>query len=675
MSRLTTDSRLLLGASWYPEMWPRAAWTDDVAKMAELGFNIVRLFEFAWHRLEPEEGKYDLEWARQVMDLCHRHGIAVMVGTPSAAPPAWLTSRYPDVLRVNADGRPAGHGQRKHASHLSPRYRELCRSIVTEMARALSGHPALHSWQIDNEMGGRDFSDEARRQFHAWLQRRYGGIDQLNRAWGLEFWSQAYGDFAQVPMPTASVGSIEIPERHHPSLIFAVARFNSEGWTDYIASQCEAIRKYSDRPITTNMAGNALGSDWFEHNRVLDRVGFSLYADVDHYPWQLMKLERMRGEKPDRPFWLLETAPNWSGGGKQWNIHHNAAGVQAMVWKCLFSGASMALFWQWRSHWAGQEMQHGTCVDATGRWRPNKEAWTLLGRRFAEHGQWLLEHPPMPPRVGLMLDPEAAWALSIDPIDEQMDYNTRLRDDYHLPLVRHHIWRDLVNRQSDLSRYRVLLMPMMPIVPADLRTRLADWVRCGGRLLLGPLTGYRSEQFTAFTDRTFGGLEDLIGAESDLGFSAHWRSEHVRVKFSDGAVSRTRAWCEAYAPVTAQAIAHYDGPGEYGHGRAAAVRHRLGQGTVIALGCMIEPDVYIGLVRTLMSEAGIEPLATGSGDVLVVPRAGPDGTLAGHGIVNLAEAPRAITLPWEGTDAFTGRRLGPAIELAPLEAILLKRQN
>ncbi len=101
MNSLTTDSRLLLGASWYPEMWPPSAWADDVAKMAELGFNIVRLFEFAWHRMEPEEGRYDLDWARQVMDLCHRHGIAVMVGTPTAAPPAWLTSRYPDVLRVN----------------------------------------------------------------------------------------------------------------------------------------------------------------------------------------------------------------------------------------------------------------------------------------------------------------------------------------------------------------------------------------------------------------------------------------------------------------------------------------------------------------------------------------------------------------------------------------------
>ncbi len=668
------DDRLRIGASWYPEMWPHQEWPKDVARMKELGFNVVRLFEFAWHRFEPAEGRYDFDWALAVMDLCYRAGIDVLVGTPTAAPPAWLTAKYPEVLQVGPDGRRATHGRRKHYSHLSRRYRALAAGIVGKMVEAFADHPALHSWQIDNEMSGRDYSDESRDLFHAYLEARFGTVEAMNRAWGLEFWSQAYASFDEVPMPTASVGSIEVPERHHPSLILALADFFSRGWTRFISEQCDVIRARSDRPITTNMCGSSTGSDWFAHNRALDRVGYSLYKDVPHYPWNLMFLDRMRAEKPGRPYWLLETAPNWSGGGKQWNIHHHGAGLRAMTWLATALGGSMTLYWQWRSHWAGQEMQHGTCVSATGQWRPNKETWTRLASDFAEHGDWLLAHPPPPAEVALVHSTRAAWAFSIDPIDEDMAYVTRWRDDYHLPLARGHVWRDVIGDEADFERYKILLLPMMPVLPEAMRARLPAWVEAGGRLLLGPRTGYRTEAFTAFTDRTFGGLEDLMGAESALGFTAHGREDRVRIEFAGGPTSRTRAWCEAFAPTRAEPLAHYRGEGEYGDGQVAAVRHRIGQGTVLTLGAMIEPAVYVGLVRELMDEVDARPVAEGAADVVVVPRAAEGGEVAGWAVVNLAEGPRAVTLPAGGTDLLRNVPSDRELSLEPLGVrVVVKR--
>ena len=690
-----TDPHLWIGASWYPELWPEEEWSRDLGRMREIGFNVTRLFEFAWHRFEPSEGSFDADWARRVMDLCHEGGVGVMIGTPTAAPPAWLTHTYPEVLRVSASGKPHEHGQRKHGSHISPRYRDLCRGIVERMADALHDHPAVMGWQIDNEMGGGDYSPAAKEQFQQWLIQKYGSIERINDAWGLEFWSQAYSDPSQIPMPTAAPGTIEVPERHHPSLLMDLARFNSEMFEGYVALQCDVIREHSDKPITTNMTSFAMNQDWHRINRLLDRVGHSIYSDVDHYPWRVMNFDRMRPEKsrlaakrsgasssnlqhadPYRPYWLLETAPNWSGGGKQWNIHHNAAGLRAFCWMSTLLGGSMILFWQWRSHWAGQEMNHGTHVDPAGRWRPNRDTWAKLSADFREHGDWLLGHPPTQAQIGIFQSSEAAWAFSIDPLDDEMRYDQRFRDDYHAPLVESHYWRDILGIDTDehtLENYRVLLMPHLPIVPADVRERLERWVRAGGRLLLGPLTGYRSETFTAFTDSTFGGLESLIGAGGDLGFSAHWREDAVRVEFGNDITSKTRGWCESFTPNSphTETIAHYAGEGEYGDRRVAAVLHRLGDGRVITLGCMVEPGVYALFVRRLCDEVHVGPVAEGDTGVLVIPRGGTADHPAGYGVVNLTESPRTVTLPQPGVDRFTGQSRGPHIDLEPLEVLLL----
>jgi beta-galactosidase GanA len=652
-----------IGASWYPEMWPESQWLRDVEGMRELNFNIVRLFEFAWHRFEPSDGVFDFDWARRILDLCNAAGISVMVGTPTAAPPAWLTSAHPDTLRVDADGRRLTHGQRKHYSVYIPTYRQFCRRIVARLVDAVAGHPAIHSWQIDNEMDGRDFSDQARSGFHEWLEARYGTVEGLNQAWGLEFWSQAYSRFDQVPFPTASVGSTEIPERHHPSLIFDAARYYNDAWTGFIEDQCNIVRSRSDKPISSNMTPG-MQMNWFQHNRVLDRVGASIYKDVEHYHWTTSIFDRMRAEKPVKPYWLLETAPSWSAAGRIWNIHHDERGVAAITWLGTLLGGEMTLYWQWRSHWAGQEMQHGTLVTATGDWAANARPIGRLAAQLHAQADWLAGHPPVPAKIGLMLCNESAWGFSIDPIEDGLRYDSTWRDDFHLPLFQRHWWRDVIGVDANLDQYDVILMPMMPVVPTPLRERLVDWVRGGGRLLLGPLTGTRTEQFTQFTDRTFGGLEELMGGRSAMRFTSHWVEDRVTLDFDDDLPTRIRGWCEAFDPTTATPLARYSGG--YGDGLCGALRHRFGSGEVLTIGCRTQPERYVRLAESLFFAAGIRPVAGGSGHVCVVPRAG------GVGLVNLSEQSQTVTLDVRGVDRLTGVSTGSEIELAPLAVVLIE---
>ncbi len=668
------DDRVHLGVSWYPECWPAEEWPADVARMKEVNISLVRLFEFAWVRFEPGEGNFDFAWAREVLDLLHASGIKAMLGTPTAAPPAWLTSAYPEVLGTGAGGVRKTHGKRKHYNHHSQAYRRHSRRIVEAMVRELGGHPAVHSWQIDNEMSGFDYGGETREAFHAWLEKRYGDVGTLNRTWGLDFWSQAYDRFDQVPLCTAALGSIEMPERHHPSLLIAIARFQNEAWTDFIREQAEVIRAGSDRPITTNMTGAIGAMDWFAHFRVLDRSGASMYADLNYYHYNFLRFDRLRAEKP-HPYWLLETAPNWSGGGPVWNIHHDERGVRAFSWLSVLLGGSMVLYWQWRSHWAGQEMQHGTCVTSTGDWSPGKETWARLGREFDELSGFLLAHPAQRAGMALVTSSESAWCFSIDPIDPQKNnYLERFRDDLHVPLVNRHWHRDVIDPAADFSPYRVLLLPRLPMLDDAAVGRLRAWVEAGGTAVIGPMTGYRTEEMTARTDRVFGALEALMGGRCSLRFSPHWVEETIDVRFEDGGSCHPSVWCEAFEPEDGTTVrARYEGG--YGEGHTAVLDRRLGKGRVLTIGCPLDEERLMAVVEEAARDAGLAPLAAAGPEnegVLLCPRAAADGSIAAMGLVNLRKEARRVELPSAGKDLIGGEPTGTTVELEPLEVRLVR---
>ncbi|TVR44839.1 MAG: hypothetical protein EA402_05925 [Planctomycetota bacterium] len=661
---------ILYGASWYPEMWPESEWASDVAKMAELRFNLIRVFEFAWHRFEPQPGVYDFEWARRVLDLLHQHGLKAMIGTPTAAPPAWLTTAYPEVLGTKADGQRQGHGMRKHYNHHSQRYRQYAVGIAGKMAEELGSHPAVHSWQIDNEMSGFDYGDETRSAFHRYLEQRFGSIESMNQAWGLEFWSQAYQSFDQVPLCVAEIGSRDVPERHHPSLLLAIADFQNQGWVEFISGQRDAIRAHGPWMITTNKTGwIGGGMDWHRIYQQLDCVGFSVYADLSYYHYNVSRYDTMRAQKPDTPYLLMETAPNWSGGGPIWNIHHEPRGLEVMAWMNLLLGGCCTLFWQWRSHWAGQEMQHGTHVSQTGKWMPGKESWQRLGEAFVKHGPWLLQHPPRQADIGIMACVASSWVFSIDPIHPDNHYETRIRDDYHLPLVRNHLWRDIIGVDADLSRYRVLILPHLPILPAATRQRLEEWVAAGGRLLLGPMVGTRKDDMTTWTDQEFGGLEKLIGGVSSARFSPHWVEDSVEILFDDDHSTNPRIWCEGFEPTSAQVRATYHGG--WGHGHAAVLDHRFGEGRVITVGAASDEATYLKLVRELCADCDLGPVADGGDRVLVIPRVDAEGHTVAYAVVNYGKQAEQITLPSGGTDLLTGAVLDAECEVPALSTHII----
>ena len=232
---------LLLGVDYYPDQTPESLWEEDARMMSDFGFTNVRVAEFAWSLMEPSEAKFDFAWLHRSVEILHKHGIGVILGTPSAAPPPWLTQKYPEVLMVNDEGMTVSPGGRRFTCPSNKTYRKLSLAIATEMSRSFADTAGVIGWQIDNEFTlqrwGRCYCKYCRAGFQEWLRGKYGSLDTINSKWGTAFWSQVYTDFSQIPVPLPSNGD------PNPGLALDYDRYQSCANASFSNEQLAVLRK------------------------------------------------------------------------------------------------------------------------------------------------------------------------------------------------------------------------------------------------------------------------------------------------------------------------------------------------------------------------------------------------------------------------------------------------
>jgi len=260
-------NRFLFGVVYYPEHWTTNERRDDVRLMAEAGVNTVRMAEFAWDRMEPEEGVFDFSFFDEAIRELSAVGISTVLCTPTAAPPRWLTEAHPDWLRVDADGRTMVHGSRQHVCTTHPGFREASRRITLAMAEHFSGNRDVIGWQTDNELNChfRECHCEAcQSAFRQWLEAKHGGVAALNAAWGTIFWSQTYDRFEQVRTPL-----IDRPTHPNPSQQLDYFRFLSDAVVSFHRDQTGILRE-------------ANRNWWITHNGMFPRLDYwKLAGDLD----------------------------------------------------------------------------------------------------------------------------------------------------------------------------------------------------------------------------------------------------------------------------------------------------------------------------------------------------------------------------------------------------------
>ncbi len=658
------SERLWLGSAWYPEQWPEERWAEDLRLMKAHGANVVRIGEFAWSRMEPAEGAYDMGWLVRATRLAAKYGISVVVGTPTDTPPAWMTQRYPDVLRVDGDGRRLGHGGRRQFSISSTRYRQLSRAVVARMAGALGREPNVIGWQIGNEYTDESYDPDARTAWVAWLKERYGTLDRLNDAWTTTYWSQTYGGWEQVPFNT---------EKGNPGLMLEQKRFITSQWIAFQKNQLDAIRAAASprQFITTNLGGLGWANrfDRYAINRDLDFASWDNYVGTGHLqPYRNGAThDLVRGWKR-KNFWVMEIQPGFVNWAPVSNMLAPGE-TRAMAWQAIGHGADGILYWQWRNALNGQETMHGSILGPDGKPLPVYPEVTRIGRDMAKASAAVAGTQPVSP-VAILQDYPSRWAIDFqlhhkdyDQIEVLLDYYRPLKD--ALGAV------DIVEAAAaPLARYRLVVAPSLNVITDDMAARLAAYVRGGGHLILGPRSGMKDAFNRLAVQRQPGPLADLLGGRVEQFYAL---DEQVAV---DGGTASI--WAEDLSTVApdTQVLLRYGKANGWLDGHPAAITRAVGKGRITYVGALVDDAVMKGLIDRAMADAGIARDFAVPADVELMTRAGPDRNGGGREIVilvNHGREPRDVALPGAMTDILAGGRK-TALTLAPEGVAVLERK-
>lgn len=593
---LNLPGQPLIGAAWYPEQWPEARWNADLQLMQRAGINVVRLGEFAWSREEPREGVYHFGWLERAIRLAQEHHIYVILGTPTDAPPAWLTGEYPDTLRVNGAGRRAEHGGRRQFSYSSPRYRMFCRDIATRLAQQFGHNPDVIGWQIGNEYTDESYDPSAVRQFHQWLQVRFGTLAALNRDWGTAYWSQTYNNWNEIPL-NAVPGN--------PGLMLAHRQFVTATWVSFQQVQVDAIRRWSDprQFITTNLGG--LGwSDNFDHYRIcapLSLAAWDDYVGQGHlHPYRNAAMhDFVRGWKR-QDFLVMETQPGFVNWAPINNILYRGE-TRAMAWQAIGHGAEGVLYWQWRDAPNGQEEYHGAIVGPDGAPLPIYSEIRRTAGEFHRARQALQGTAPVS-QAAIVLTYDSRWAIDFQRFSRRYRQLPMLLDFYR-PLDDLAQSVDIVEATAPLDRYKFVIAPSLNVITPQLARHLLNYVRQGGYLLLGPRSGMKNEYNGLNPQRQPGPLAAALGGRVDQ-FYALPGPVPVAGSYGSGSAD---IWAEQLTLLNPAAAAplRYGAANGWLRGQPAMIERHIGKGVLAYLGTVLSPPLMRATLDAMAKQAGV----------------------------------------------------------------------
>ncbi len=628
---------LLLGAAWYPEQWPESRWEADLELMQRAHVHMVRIGEYTWSRDEPEEGHYDLDWLERAIDLAGKHGIFVVIGTPSQAPPPWLTQKYPEVLRVNENGQRADRGGRANFNWANPKYRELVRGIDEQLAKRFGHNPYVIAWQIDNEYGNVSYDANTQMQFQDWLKARYGTLDRINMSLDMAYWSQTYTNWDQIPIPTT---------QGNPGLLLDWKRFVTDTWRSYQKNQMDVIRKYAapSQRITTNMMGWYDGLNYYAVARDLD---FAAWDDpLGHWanPYDPVSNgaanDLTRGFKNDN-FWVMETTAGSNMAKGE---------MRAGMWLDIGHGAVTTSYWQWRDALNGQEQNHkGVLVGVDGTPTPEYAEIAQVGREYEKAGPFIAG-TTIKSEVAIIQSYESRWTINwqrqnpnYNPIAELLSY--------YRPLHALGQSIDIVSPTDELSRYKLVIAPGLNVMPKDVADNLMHYVEQGGNLVLGQRSGMKDGNNSRWQQRQPGPLTGMLGGRVEQYFALR----HNVPVTGDWGENEDQLYAERLqveAP-DVKVLMRYGKSNGWLDENPAVITRKMGRGTITYIGIWMNDAGMKKAAQWMLDSSGIKPdLPVVPSGVEVERRVGPGKQV--FMIENFSENRQTIALPYAMTNVLAG---------------------
>ncbi|RMI04981.1 beta-galactosidase [Cellulomonas triticagri] len=681
-ARLPVTPGIAYGGDYNPEQWDKAVWDADHAAFDAARITTVTLGVFTWSLTQPAEDRFDFTVLDDIVGRAADEGRQICLATGTGALSPWIARAYPEVTRVDFEGRKHRYGQRHNACWSSPAFRRLAAGIAGRIAERYADHPAVVAWHVGNEYGGDGgacYCDLCAAEFRTWLRARYGTLDALNEAWNATFWSHRFTDWDEIEPPSALTEHWK--GRGYTAfqgITLDYYRFSTDNAIRQFSEEKAAIRAHSDLPVTTNFMGFFQPLDYHRWAPHLDFASWDNYPPRTDEPWRTaLTHDLMRGLKDGAPFWLMEQTPTVTAS-RDVNPVRRPGIMRLWSWQAVAHGADAVLFFQMRASRGACEMTHGAVLDHSGRLdtRAFREV-AGLGAELERVGDTLLG-ARTPARTAILVDWDSWWAV------EMADGPNRLVK--YLPTLLEWgraFWDagaqvDVVPVTADLTGYDVVAAPLLHMIKGDLAARLAAVAERGGTVLTGYLSGRVDEDDRRFLADVPGPLAGLAGvrvAETDA--AEPDVVNPVTFTGAEPVVSGGRLLFEVLVPEGAEVVARYGV--DFYAGEPAVTRNRVSgtpgvEGHVWYLGTALDQDGLAHVVRGALDRHGLlGPYADVPGlEVATRVTVGGDQVdlVLHHGTEPVTVAAHA-----DGEDLLTGRRwvAGDAVALAPAEVVVLRR--
>ena len=663
--------RILFGGDYNPNQWPKEIWEEDIRIFKKASINSATVNVFSWAKIQPSENCYDFEELDQIIEKLSTEGFDIVLATSTAALPAWMFKKYPEVARTDYDGRHHKFGQRHNACPNSLVYQKYAERLATKLAERYGENPQVTCWHINNEYGGECYCDNCEKAFRVWLKDKYHTIEALNKAWNMEFWGHTVYEWDEIVLPNALSEGIGYDKTAFAGISIDYRRFNSDSLLKNYMMERDAIRKIDPTtPITTNLMGTFKGLDYFKWAKEMDLVSWDNYPSYNT-PWSLVAMthDLMRGLK-QQPFMLMEQTPsqqNW----QPYNSLKKPGQMRAQSYQTIAHGADTIQYFQLRRSIGACEKFHGAVIEHVGHedTRVFRET-AALGAELAQLSDIIGTQTQA--QVAVIFDWDNYWALeytSGPTVD--LKYVEQIHR-YYRYFYEQNIAVDLVPVDADLSKYKLVAAPVLYMIKEGMQERLTDFVMQGGALLTTYMSGIVDQSDNVHLGGYPGPLRELAGIwVEEIDALAPEQSNGVSL-VNEELTGTSNLVSDLIHLENAEALAHYTS--NFYAGMPAVTKNAFGDGTVYYFGGQLEDQLQDQLFKTIVEESDITPVIEEATKLEIACRENEEAKF--FVIINFHEEAQPLPEMFVGkTDLLTGKVLSSEMMLTQYTTYIVKEER
>jgi beta-galactosidase len=594
-----TMDAVLYGAAYYPEYMPYERTDEDIALMKKAGLNVVRVGESTWGLWEPQDGHFEYAWMDSVIEKLHAAGIRVVLGTPTYSIPAWLYKEHPEIVVIKLGGQHLYYGPRQNTDLMNATYRFYCERVIRKILEHYKDNPAVIGYQIDNETSSAGaVNADVQEGFKKHLQEKFQTVDELNKLWGLNYWGQRLNNWDELP---ARDGIL------NPGWKLEWERYSQWETTDFLAWQSKLVNEYKrpDQFVTQDLAGPPRPAvNEYDIAKSLDIVAVNPYHPTqDDYDGEGSSYEGDYSRSLKRTNYLVtETNGEAIGWDSKRQFPPYDGQFRLDVYTHISSGANMVEYWHWHSLHYGQETYwKGVLGHDLQPGRPYEEV-SRTAHELQRIGPEIVDLH-IKNQVAILYSSDSYYGIDFMKFSDTADYMTVLRQMWKT-LYHANVGVDFVFPEStNLSDYKVIVVPPLYIASDAILNRLSDYVKNGGRLVVAFKSAFCNEYSTVRWQMMPGPLKDAAGFHYQEFSNLKQPLSLKDDPFHAGADNKVSDWAEMIVPDTAKPLAYYDHPffGKY----PAITQNQFGSGSLTYEGTVLSDQLQKAVLLNVLQRAGL----------------------------------------------------------------------